>query len=393
MRDLGSLGVIDPTRVLHPGSTLGILGGGQLGRMMAMAAREMGYHIRVLDPDAGCASRHVVEELKVARFDDVDSALDLATRCDVMTLEIEQISTDVLTALSQVLPVRPGAKALGVIQDRILQREFLDGAGLPVGPYRVATTKDELRAAVVALGGDCFVKAARGGYDGRAQFETKSAEDAEPAWASLAGPNAMFRLLVEQAVPIQREISVLVARSANGAVSVYPPAENHHIKRILAWSTIPAAISPALTEAAIEIGRHAATALSVEGLLCVELFETSQGLLVNELAPRPHNSYHASSIACDTSQFEQGVRAVCNLPHGSTSARRPAAIANLLGELWAERPPRFDRALELPGVRIHLYGKNEARKGRKMGHISACANTSEDATTLVTTALSRLTEP
>ncbi len=383
----------DDARVVHPGSTLGILGGGQLGRMMAMAAREMGYHIRVLDPDAGCASRFVVEELVVAKFDDVESAVDLASRCTVMTLEIEQISTAVLTELAKSLPVRPGAHALGIIQDRILQREFLDGAGLPVGPYRVATTKEELGAAVAALGGDCFVKAAKGGYDGRAQYETKRPEDAELAWAALAGPNATFRLLVEQAVPILREISVMVARSANGAISVYPPAENHHVQRILAWSTIPAAISVELTKQAVELGRHAATAIGIEGLLCIELFETSKGLLVNELAPRPHNSYHASSIACDTSQFEQGVRAVCNLPHGSTDVRRPAAIANLLGELWADHPPRFDRALELPGVRLHLYGKNEARKGRKMGHISACANTSEEATSLVTSALARLTEP
>ncbi len=383
----------NPLRVL-PGSTIGILGGGQLGRMMAMAAREMGYRIRVLDPDAGCASRYVVDEQKTARFDDVEAAVDLASRCDVVTLEIESVSTSVLEELAKTLPVRPGAAALHVIQDRIRQREFLQTAGLPVGDFRTAFSASELHEALTALGGQCFVKAASGGYDGRAQFRTELASDAMAAWSALVGPAAKDgRLLVEKAVRIDQEISVLVARSASGEVAVYPPALNHHIERILAWSTIPAPISASLAAQAEEIARQCVQGLALEGLLCVELFVERGHLLVNELAPRPHNSYHASSIACQTSQFEQGVRAICNLPLGSTEATRPAAIANLLGELWLAGPPRFDYALELPGVRLHLYGKNEARRGRKMGHISASADTAEGATELVKQALARLTSP
>jgi 5-(carboxyamino)imidazole ribonucleotide synthase len=381
------------TRIL-PGSTIGILGGGQLGRMMAMAAREMGYRIRVLDPDAGCASRYVVDEQKIARFDDVAAAVELASRCDVVTLEIESVSTLVLEELAKTLPVRPGASALHVIQDRIRQRQFLQNAHLPIGDFRVAFNAVELESALADLGGNCFVKAASGGYDGRAQFRTERASESSTAWAALVGPTANDgRLLVEKAVNIDHEMSVLVARSASGEVAVYPPALNHHIDRILAWSTIPAPISASLAAQAEEIARQCVEGLSLEGLLCVELFVSGGQLLVNELAPRPHNSYHASSIACQTSQFEQGIRAICNLPLGSTVATRPAAIANLLGELWSAAPPRFDYALELPGVRLHLYGKNEARRGRKMGHISASADTADGATELVRQALNRLSSP
>jgi 5-(carboxyamino)imidazole ribonucleotide synthase len=358
--------------------------------MMAMAAREMGYRVRVLDPDPECAARSVVEEVVTAAFDDVDAARDLASRCDVMTLEIEKVSTRVLDAVASVVPMRPGAHALRVIQDRVLQREFLVGAGLPVGPFRVATTKLELSDAIDALGGRTFVKAATGGYDGRGQFQTTSRGDAEPAWASLVAPGRESdRLLVEQEVAIEKEISVMVARRPSGDVAAYPAAENHHVDRILAWSTMPARIPAHLARQAEELARGAAEALRIEGLLCAELFVIGGTLLVNELAPRPHNSYHASAIACGTSQFEQAVRAACDLPLGSTAIHRPAAIVNLLGDAWAEGPPPFDRALELPGVRVHLYGK-APRPGRKMGHVSACGSTTDEAVTLVQRAEARL---
>jgi 5-(carboxyamino)imidazole ribonucleotide synthase len=358
--------------------------------MMAMAAREMGYRVRVLDPDTECAARSVVEEVVTAGFDDVDAACDLASRCDVMTLEIEKVSTRVLEAVARVIPMRPGAGALRVIQDRTLQREFLVDAGLPVGPFRVATTAIELSAAVEALGGRTFVKAATGGYDGRGQFQTRSRGDAEAAWTALVAPgDARSRLLVEQEVAIEREISVMVARRPSGDVVSYPAAENHHVDRILAWSTLPARISVHLERRAEELARTAAEKLGVEGLLCAELFVVGGDLLVNELAPRPHNSYHASAIACGTSQFEQAVRAACDLPLGATAVHRPAAIVNLLGDAWSRGAPPFDRALELSGVRVHLYGK-APRPGRKMGHISAFGSTADEAVALVREAEARL---
>jgi 5-(carboxyamino)imidazole ribonucleotide synthase len=358
--------------------------------MMGMAARDMGYRVRVLDPDPDCASRWVVDELVTASFDDVDAALDLASRCDVMTLEIEKISPLVLEAVASKIPMRPGARALRVIQDRVLQREFLVGAGLPVGPFRVASTRAELATAIAALGGRTFVKAATGGYDGRGQFQTTAPHDADAAWASLVAPDqTSARLLVEQEIAIEKEISVMVARRPSGEVVAYPAAENHHVERILAWSTLPARISEPLERRAVELATLAVERLEVEGLLCAELFVVAGDLLVNELAPRPHNSYHASAIACGTSQFEQAVRAACDLPLGSTAIHRPAAIVNLLGDAWSQGAPPFEHALELPGVRIHLYGK-APRPARKMGHVSASGGTPEEAVATVMQAEARL---
>jgi 5-(carboxyamino)imidazole ribonucleotide synthase len=372
---------------IAPGATIGILGGGQLGRMTAMAAREMGFRLRVLDPDPACAARFLVDEQIVAGFDDTQAARRLASACDVLTLEIEKIGTAGLRAAAELVPVRPDAAVLEVIQDRVAQKTWLDRTGFPVGAYKVGTTEGEIAAALVAFGRS-FVKAARGGYDGRGQFEAESAADAPAAFKGLGGESC----IIERALPVDREISVLVARSPSGQVAVYAPAENHHESRILAWSVLPARISPSLARRAEELARGVAEALAIEGLLCVEIFEIEGELLVNELAPRPHNSYHASVVGAATSQFEQHVRAVCDLPLGSTAVVRPAAIANLLGDIWTPTPPAFERALELPGVRLHLYGKAGARPGRKMGHLSATADTSDAAVALVREAKARLAQ-
>ncbi|NUP11953.1 MAG: 5-(carboxyamino)imidazole ribonucleotide synthase [Polyangiaceae bacterium] len=370
-----------------PGSTIAIFGGGQLGRMLAMAAREMGYHLRVIDPDPGCAARFSVEEHIVASFDDVEAAAWLAKRCNVATLEIEKVSTDCLDRAAAFVPVRPSSGALAIIQDRGAQKTFLKKAGVPVGPFEIATSAEELERALVSLAGPCFVKAARGGYDGRGQVQTQASEEAAAAWRDLAAESCV----AERALDIEAELSVMVARSPSGSVAVYPPALNHHESRVLAWSVLPAPISEDLAARATDIARTIATALEIEGLLCVELFLVKGDLLVNELAPRPHNSYHASAIACSTSQFEQCVRAICDLPLGSTEVLRPAAIYNLLGDDWSgQSQPAFGRALELPGVRLHLYGKSVARPGRKMGHLSASAHTAMDAVALVRAAKARL---
>jgi 5-(carboxyamino)imidazole ribonucleotide synthase len=376
---------------LLPGATIGIFGGGQLGRMMAMAARGMGYRILVLDPDPGCPARFIVDGCIEAGWDDSRGAAMLARGCDVVTLEIEQISEHSMASAATFCPVRPGGAMLAIIQDRIEQKNWLRKHGFPIGDFRAVRSLDELREAIPALGGRCFCKSATGGYDGRGQGKVGFAAGADPeteargAWQALGeGPG-----VVEKAIDLDREISVMVARNPSGEVKVYPAAWNHHENQILDWSVIPAPIPAEMETAARTIAAEIADTFQLEGLLAVEMFVTTAKngkaeLLVNELAPRPHNSYHESERACVTSQFEQAIRAVCDLPLGDVDVVQPAAIANLLGDLWLNpdgtaRQPAFDKALAVPGVRLHLYEKLKPRKGRKMGHLSAVGTTSEEA--------------
>jgi 5-(carboxyamino)imidazole ribonucleotide synthase len=371
---------------LLPGATIGIFGGGQLGRMMAMAARGMGYRILVLDPDPGCPARFIVDGCIEAAWDDSRGAAMLARGCDVVTLEIEQIGEHSMASAATFCPVRPGGALLAIIQDRIEQKNWLRKHGFPVGDFRAVRSFDELREAIIELGGKCFCKSATGGYDGRGQGKVGFGAPADEAailgaWEALGeGPG-----VVEKAIDLEREISVMVARSPSGEVKVYPAAWNHHENQILDWSVIPAAIEPALEAEAREIAYEIADTFQLEGLLAVEMFVSTTGdLLINELAPRPHNSYHESERACVTSQFEQAIRAVCDLPLGDVEVVQPAAIANLLGDLWlnpdgSARTPAFDKALAVPGVRLHLYEKLKPRKGRKMGHLSAVGASPQDA--------------
>ena len=372
-----------------PGATIGILGGGQLGRMTAMAARSLGYRVQVMDPDPSCPARFVVDACFEGSWDDAKAAADLARGCDVVTLEIEQVSLEGLRAAARYAPVRPGESLLAIIQDRITQKEWLSAHNVPVGPYRAIRSAHDMQAAMEEFGRDCFVKSARGGYDGRSQFRVtaQTTEDGEAVWRALG----QRPCIAERAIALDREISVLVARTPSGALKSFPSATNHHEHQILAWSVMPSSIPAALEAEAQQIACSLAQELSLEGILAVEMFVTQAGkLLVNELAPRPHNSYHASERACVTSQFEQHVRAVCDLPLGSVEVLRPAAIVNLLGDVWANGEPRFDRALEVDGVRLHLYEKHTARPGRKMGHLSAIGDTPEEAVQRVLDAKARL---
>ncbi len=372
-----------------PGATIGILGGGQLGRMMAMAARSLGYRVQVMDPDPSCPARYVVDSCFEGSWDDARAAANLARGCDVVTLEIEQIAPECLEAAQRFAPVRPGLQTMLMIQDRNRQKRWLADHGLPLGPYMAIHSLDNLREAVRALGANLFVKSARGGYDGRSQARITSDDPkaAEEAWLSLGE----HPCVAEQAVPLRMEISVLVARSPRGEVRAFPSARNHHEDQILAWSVLPSSIKPTLEAEAQTLALRIAEALQLEGVLAVEMFVTQDGrLLVNELAPRPHNSYHASERACATSQFEQAIRAVCGLPLGDVDILRPAAIANLLGDLWLNHEPRFDRALAVPGVGLHLYEKHQPRKGRKMGHLSAIGDSPEQAVERVLQALAEL---
>jgi 5-(carboxyamino)imidazole ribonucleotide synthase len=377
--------------VILPGSTIGILGGGQLGRMTAMAARTLGYHVHVLDPDAHCAASAVADRVVAAKFDDADAAADLAKNCDVVTLEIEQIGPEALAAAMRHAPVRPNPSILAMVQDRSRQKRWLAQNGFPIGDYRDVTQLDQLAAAHRELGA-LVVKANRGGYDGRSQVRVGDASGLEQAWSDL-GHRAS---VAERALELRSEISVLVARRPGGEVRVYPPALNFHERQVLAWSVLPAPIDAALAARAESIAREIASAISLEGILAVEMFVVADdGLLVNELAPRPHNSFHETEVACSTSQFEQIVRAVCDLPLGDTRALRPGAIHNLFGDLWLDHDglPPFERALAQPGVRLHLYGKPGPRPGRKMGHLSAVGDTADDALARVRAAADALVAP
>lgn len=381
-----------------PGATLGIFGGGQLGRMMGIAARSMGYKVHVLDPDPACPAGYIADTVIEAGWSDRWAAANLARECAAVTLEIEQVSIVSLDEAARWAPVRPGAAMLAVIQDRIEQKDWLAKHGFPTGPYRAIRSEEQLAAAVTELNGPVFVKSATGGYDGRGQAKLGFAGAAvdgpalRHAWEDV-GSSAC---VAELALNLQMEISVMVARAPSGEVKVYPPAENFHENQILSWSVIPAGVPDELTAHAQSIAKDIADTFALEGLLAVEMFITTDGkLYVNELAPRPHNSYHGSERACTTSQFEQAIRAACDLPLGDVSLVQPAAIANLLGDIWlnedgTERQPAFDQALAIDGVRLTLYEKLKPRKGRKMGHLSAVGSTAAEARERVLAAKARL---
>lgn len=379
--------------IIAPGATIGILGGGQLGRMTAMAARSLGYDVHVLDPDPHCAAAPLASRVVAAPFDDPAGAVDLARQCAVVTLEIEQVAGAALDAAAQYAPVRPGAAPVVIIQDRATQKEFLQAGNFPVAEFRVVRSCEEMTRAVAELA-PCIAKTTRGGYDGRGQIRFAAAVSESPgalvadAWATLGGRT----LVVERELDLALELSVMVARHDAGDLVTFPPSVNHHDRGILTWSVTPGALPAGVAAEAVRLGEAIAQSLGVVGLLAIELFLTRDGkVVVNELAPRPHNSFHQTERACLTSQFEQLVRAVCGLPLGAADVAVPGAIHNLLGDLWTAGEPQWERALVVPGVRLHLYGKRGPRPGRKMGHLSGVGATSGEALERVRDAYSRLT--
>lgn len=359
-----------------PGATIGFLGGGQLGRMTAMAARSMGYNVQVLDPDPHCSTGPIASRVITAPFNDVAAAVELARGCDVVTLEIEQISREALDAAAAHAPVRPGSAPVYIIQDRLRQKTWLRDQNFPVGDFRRAGSAAELTNAVSEMGAS-IAKSCHGGYDGRGQVRIKQAGEGERAWELLGGKEC----IVEKHLDIALELSVLVARRPNGETVVYPASRNHHTHGVLTWAVFPAVLDASVLESAATVAPAIAERLGLVGLLAVEFFYTTQGeLLVNELAPRPHNTYHHTERGCGASQFEQLVRAVCDLPFGSTDVLAPSAMINLLGEVWLQdAPPGIVQALEVPATRLHLYGKASAREGRKMGHFTSTGATPEQA--------------
>jgi 5-(carboxyamino)imidazole ribonucleotide synthase len=349
--------------MILPGGTVGVLGGGQLGRMMALAARRMGYRILVLDPSAKCPTAQVADGVVVGALDDVEAGKQLAKQVDVITLDTEHVPADVLEQLEAITPVRPAASVLRTIQDRQTQKQFLDKLGLPQAKWAPA---DDLDKALAVVGRPAIVKVRRAGYDGKGQIRIEPDADARAEFAKLRGEPAV----AEELVRFKREISVILARGMRGEIAIYPLAENVHRRHILHTTRAPAPMSAAGKRRAEEIGVSVAEALGHVGVIAVEMFELPDGkLLVNEIAPRTHNSGHYTYGACATTQFEQHVRAVCGLPLGDPRALTGAVMVNLIGDLWRDGPPPWRAVLDRPEARLHLYGKDAPAPGRKMGHV------------------------
>jgi 5-(carboxyamino)imidazole ribonucleotide synthase len=354
---------------------LGILGGGQLGRMLATAGRSLGYRIAVLDPDPACPAAGVADRVEVGGYGDPDAALRMAEGCAVVTYELEHVDAAVVEALEARVPVRPGVRSLRVTQDRLAERRFVASLGLPVAPWQELRAGDDeaLGAAAGALGLPLRLKAAFGGYDGRSQVRLEDSAAAAWAWRGLGRPSGE-PLLAEAELDFLSELSVVCARALDESVAPYPVIGNRHDEGILVESVVPAAVPAPVAAAAADLAVRIAEALDHVGVLTVELFRLrDDSLVVNELAPRVHNSGHLTIEACATSQFEQHIRAVCGLPLGSAALRVPAAMVNLLGT-GPRRPARLEGiadALADPAVHLHLYDKATVFERRKMGHLTA----------------------
>jgi 5-(carboxyamino)imidazole ribonucleotide synthase len=383
--------------VLLPGATLGVMGGGQLGRMFVHAAQAMGYAVAVLDPDgespAGAAAEHQVR----AAYLDGSGLAELAARCDAITTEFENVPADALRRLAERRPVAPAAAAVAVCQDRALEKARFAAGGVPCAPHAVIETEAQLAAVPAGLLPG-ILKTARLGYDGKGQQRVDDRVALQAAWEALG----RVPCVLEQRLALRLELSVIVARGRDGAVVHLPVQQNLHRDGILAVTQVPAPQAPpALQQQAIESAARVARALDYVGVLCVEFFVLHDGALVaNEMAPRPHNSGHYSIDACDVSQFELQVRTLAGLPLVAPRLHSPAVMLNLLGDLWfgdaqaaQPRAPAWDRVLALPGVHLHLYGKSEARRGRKMGHLTVTAASAEEARTVALEAAAVLKLP
>ena len=373
-------------RVLLPGARLGVLGGGQLGAMFAVAARRMGYAVECVTDEADCPAARHCDRLHVGALDDPERLAQIGATLDAVTFEFENVPVDAARVLERVVPVRPAPDVLFITQQRAREKEFLVRHRFPCVPHQVVRSREELHAAVAALGIPAVLKTAASGYDGKGQVRIVTAEAVDAARERLGPEELVLEAWVDAAV----EISVVAARGLDGSSAVYEPSLNLHRNHLLDLSSAPAGLPRPLLTAAQRMAAAILERLGVVGVTCVEFFVTSAGeLLVNEIAPRPHNSGHLTLQACATSQFEQQVRAVCGLPLGSPRLVTPAAMANLLGDCWAHGEPDWALALAVPGVGLHLYGKAEPRPGRKMGHLTAVATTVEEALANVRLARSR----
>lgn len=374
-------------KAVLPGATVGVLGSGQLGRMFAIAARRMGYRVHTFSPDADTPTGQVADLEVIAPYDDLDEVRRFAAGVSVVTFEFENVPAPTAQAAAEHAPVRPRGEVLHTTQHRIREKTFIANAGLPLTPFRTVTTSDDLTRAVADLGCPSILKTADFGYDGKGQVRVTSPEQARAAWSSIGNVPAVLEALIA----FDCEVSVVAARGFDGVYADWGVIENRHQNSILDISIAPATVTGAVAREAREITRAVLEALDVVGVLCVEFFVEPGGrLLINELAPRPHNSGHLTFDASVTSQFEQQLRAVCGLRLGSTELLRPAAMANLLGDIWQSHEPNWLAALAHPDVKLHLYGKLAPRAGRKMGHLTALAPDSGTALSLVQSARNAL---
>lgn len=364
------------SQAILPGATLGVLGSGQLGRMFAIAARRLGYRVHVLSPEFDTPTGQVADVEETCSYLDLERVINFARGVDVLTFEFENVPAETIAAVADRVPVRPGGHVLHTTQNRQREKTFLCQAGLPVTPFAAVTSLEELQQAIQKLGTPAVLKTAAWGYDGKGQALIRQADEAAAAWQTLATDTAVLEAFVD----FECELSVVAVRGLDGSFAAYGPIENRHHRHILDLSIYPANLPEQVGREAREIAEAVMRQLDVVGVLCVEFFLAPGGkLLINELAPRPHNSGHLTIDACVSDQFEQQVRAVCGLPLGSSRQLRPAAMANLLGDLWNGGQPNWAAALMLPEVKLHLYGKREARPGRKMGHLTALADTPQEA--------------
>lgn len=375
--------------VIPPGSTLGVLGSGQLGRMFAIAARRLGYRVHVLSPDDDTPTGQVADLEIRAAYNDLDAVAAFARGVSVVTFEFENVPAATTAECEKFVPVRPGGNVLHTSQNRLREKTFLQNAGIPVTPFWPVRSSGDLTSHLAASGFPAVLKTADWGYDGKGQAKLSVLADAA---LYSQEPFAGREAILEAYIDFQCEISVVAARSGDGQMVTYGPMQNSHQRHILDLSVAPASVQPQVASEAIDIARQIMQRLEVVGALCVEFFvDRRDKLLVNELAPRPHNSGHLTIDACTTCQFEQQVRAVCGLPLGSPRQHRPAAMANLLGDLWQANSPHWPAALAHGDVKLHLYGKAEPRSGRKMGHLTASAETGREALERVTSARDALT--
>lgn len=359
-----------------PGSAIGVLGSGQLGRMFAIAARRMGYRVHTLSPDEDTPTGQVADLEVKARYEDLEAVCRFASGVSVVTFEFENVPAETAAAAAKCAPVRPSGHVLHTTQHRLREKTFLAKNGFPVTPFRKVATRKSLEQAACEIGLPAILKTAGFGYDGKGQFRIYDSTEFDSAWQAVGEQEAVLEAFVE----FEQEISVVAARSLTGDFVHFGAVENHHENGILDLSIAPARVSAAVLQEAVEIARAVLEKLEVVGVLCVEFFVAKNGhLLINELAPRPHNSGHFTFDANITSQFEQQLRAVCALPFGSVRQLTPAAMANLLGDLWDNGEPDWAAAAAMPNVKLHLYGKMEARPGRKMGHLTALAPSVEQA--------------
>jgi 5-(carboxyamino)imidazole ribonucleotide synthase len=373
--------------MISPNSIIGVFGSGQLGRMFAIEARKMGYRVHTFSPDTDTPTGQVADFEICAGYEDLDKVRKFAESVDVVTFEFENVPSACIETASQFVEVYPKGEILHTTQNRLREKTFLRRNGFPHTPFRHVETLEDLKKAVEEIGVPCVLKTAGYGYDGKGQTKIKSVADIEKAFANLKNQDAVLETFVE----FEKEVSVVCARDQVGNFAHYGVIENEHVNHILDVSFAPAIVSEKVFGEAVEIARSVAETFDYVGTLCVEFFLTKdETLLINELAPRPHNSGHLTFDACVSSQFEQQLRAVCGLPLGSTEFYKPAAMTNLLGDIWQNGEPEWARALEFPELKLHLYGKAEARKGRKMGHLTALAKTSQEAVIIVKNARKKI---